>query len=267
MPSSLLADAKRHAARVGLNLFGVVDAARFDACQPKDQRITSRWPKVGTVIVLGSGGREFWQRFAEACAKRAVAGALPLPQQFAGQCVREIAAVFLTQSLPLEVLLPEGRCPSFARLAEAAGFGTVSPVSGLLLHPEFGPWVSLRAALLVEGRPFGDIEDVSITDRFQPCCSCRQPCLQPCPPAPAAAPATALPNGAAGVVSAAPAVPCVATTQAGPCASSKCRCACPVGSEHRDGVGSDAVAPKRPPSRLLRISFGVLRFVPRFLRR
>jgi hypothetical protein len=70
---------------------------------PKDQRITSRWPKVGTVIVLGSGGREFWQRFAEACAKRAVAGALPLPQQFAGQCVREIAG-----GVPHAKLAPRG---------------------------------------------------------------------------------------------------------------------------------------------------------------
>jgi hypothetical protein len=262
MPSSLLADARRHAAQVGLNLFGVVDAARFDACQPKDQRIATRWPRVGTVIVLGSGGREFWQRFAEACARRAGVGSLPAPQQFAGQCVREVATVLQQSQLPVAVLEPEGRCPSFARLAEAAGFGTVSPVSGMLLHPVFGPWVSLRAALLVEGHPFGRIEDQSITDRFQPCCSCRQPCLQACP-------APAIENGAPAHTNGVPAVPCTASSQAGPCAATKCRCACPIGSEHRDGVGADtpSAAGVRPGFRLLRIGFGMIRFVPRFLRR
>lgn len=258
MPSSLLAAAQRHAATVGLNLFGVVDAARFDASQPKDQRLASRWPRCGTVVLLGTGGKDFWQHFAAACAQAAATKTLPVPQQFAGQCVREIAAQFAARRLPVQVVEPDRCCASFGRLAEAAGFGTVSPVTGQILHPVFGPWVTLRAALLFEGQPFGAIPDGSITDGFQPCCSCRQPCLQPCPGAGTAqdcrAAAGCGPGPAGGV-------------------GSTCRCSCPIGKEHRHGPALEGPPGSGPagsgsaagPVRWLRIR--VLSFVPWLRRR
>lgn len=233
---------------MGLNLFGVIDAGRFDACQPKEQRLSRCHPRCGTVVVLGSGGRDFWQRFAQSCAKAAATVALPAPQHFAGQCVREIVARFRSRP-PIGVVEPDRTCVSFARLGEAAGFGTVSPVTGLLVHPEFGPWVTLRAALLFEGRPFGDVADASISDRFQPCCTCRQPCLQPTQAAPRE---DAGPN-----------------RHSGPCnAACRCRCGCPIGVEHRNGVGEDAPAGPRATLLLRRwLGASVLHFVPRFWRR
>jgi hypothetical protein len=56
MSSSLLVEARLRAENTGLNLFGLVDAERFDAWQPLEQRTTSIRPDCGTVIVLGSGG-------------------------------------------------------------------------------------------------------------------------------------------------------------------------------------------------------------------
>ena len=70
---------------------------------------------------------------------------------------------------------------SFACLGEAAGLGTVSPVIHRLLHPRYGPWVSVRAVLLLQGRPFGPIADASIAATFQPCGTCARPCLKACP--------------------------------------------------------------------------------------
>jgi len=206
---SLLSDAQHCAARVGLNLFGIVDAARFDVCQPKDLRIGSRWPECGTAIVLGSGGvttaRETQQ------VERDIA---------------EIASVLQRGGVRFRIVVPTQRRLSFARLAEAAGFGTISPVTGLLLHPEFGPWVSVWAALLLDGHPFGEVADRSITDLFQPCCSCRQPCREVLPAA----------------------------------------SACPIGTEHRQasrwtietGEGS------RAPTNWFQLT--VMRLLPRFLR-
>jgi hypothetical protein len=59
--------------------------------------------------------------------------------------------------------------------------GTVSPVIHRLLHPRYGPWVSVRAALLLRGQPFGPIADAAISATFQPCSTCARPCLQACP--------------------------------------------------------------------------------------
>jgi hypothetical protein len=213
MPRTLLANAQRHAAALGLNLFGLVDAERFDRCQPRDQRVRERWPHCGTVLVVGSGGQEFWRQFAQACGGRAAGGppSPTAPQQFASRCIQEIATCFRAKPLPFEVVEPSGPCPSLLRLGEAAGLGTVSPVSGLLLHPEFGPWVTLRAALLFAGHPFGPVPDATLVERFQPCCGCRQPCTTGCSTTPGNCP----PN----------------------CHG---RCACPIGNEHRSPVVEDA---------------------------
>lgn len=214
MPTSLLAAAERRAADAGLNLFGVVDAARFDACQPKEARLRGRWPWCGTVVVVGSGGGRFWQQFATNCAQAAATRTLPAPQEFASRCVHEIAHAFADRKVEVEVVEPGCQGVNFLRLAEAAGFGTVSPVSGQLLHPVFGPHVALRGALLFAGLPFGAVADASITDRFQPCCTCRQ--QHPS--------ADRLP---------AP-TPCATHLGAGACsAACVCRSACPLGAEHR----------------------------------
>src|SRR5262245_27755617 len=182
MSSSLLVEAKLQAASTGLNLFGIVDANRFDAWQPLEQRTTTLRPDCGTVIVLGSGGRATPWNAAEPEAR--LVHRMP-PQDltpFERAAAQGLAAMLHCRSVRNRLVEPvAGQRLNFVRLAEAAGFGTVSPVSGLLLHPEFGPWVRVRAALLLDGRPFGPVADASITDRFQPCCSCAKPCLTACP--------------------------------------------------------------------------------------
>ena len=64
----------------------------------------------------------------------------------------------------------------FRPLAEQAGLGTASPL-GLLIHPQYGLWLSLRAVLLTTERvPFTSVLQDS------PCTSCtRKPCIAACP--------------------------------------------------------------------------------------
>jgi epoxyqueuosine reductase QueG len=133
--------------------------------------------------VIGTGGREFWERLVangEAPPpptrgtrplQDAVQGAFAAMQRHLGGS--GIACRVAGPTMPAPLPLPQ--------LAEAAGLGTVSPVINALLHPRFGPWVSIRAAVLVVGKPFGPIRDRSIADTFQPCCSCSRPCLHACP--------------------------------------------------------------------------------------
>ncbi|MCA8950105.1 MAG: hypothetical protein KDE27_11430 [Planctomycetes bacterium] len=161
---------------MGFDLFGPVDAATFDACQPRDQRLTRVLPRCGTAIVLGTAGVQLDSHTVEVGLQR-VSDRL----RVAGH--RTVIAGTRAHKL------------SFPRLADAAGFGTVSPVTGLLLHPKFGPWLRVHDVLLVEGRPFGQLGDASISDSFQPCCKCDgQPCLEP-PQAPVLDPVVKCPIG------------------------------------------------------------------------
>lgn len=219
MPLQLLHQLRLHAEGAGLNLFGLVDRARFDACEPRERRIDALAPACGTVLVLGSGGRGLAARQVAAggdCGGIAamVAGA-----------VDHFAATLTTCGIPATAVRFDAGCRIHAdRLAEAAGLGIVSPVSGLLLHPEYGPWVRVRAAILCVGHPFGAIEDGNLTDRFQPCIHCDRPCVNACPAQAEAHPQT--PDLAA----------CASHRNQGGCAD-ECarRAACPVGVEHRDG--------------------------------
>jgi LCP family protein required for cell wall assembly len=54
VPLQLLHQLRLHAEGAGLNLFGLVDRARFDACEPRERRIDALVPACGTVLVLGS---------------------------------------------------------------------------------------------------------------------------------------------------------------------------------------------------------------------
>jgi hypothetical protein len=159
MSQALLIALEQRARARGYDLFGIVDTQRFDAAQPAEGRCAREFAGCGTAIVLGSGA----PRLAEA--------------EGPGELLRMLTEAGLRARLapPLRSTI------RFACLGEAAGFGTVSPVIHRLLHPAYGPRVSVRAVLLVEGLPFGAIADATIADRFQPCCNCSRPCVAACP--------------------------------------------------------------------------------------
>ena len=249
-----LAAAREQAAALGLNLFGLVDAARFDRCQPQEQRVRSLAPGCSTMIVLGSGGRALARDLSRQGANEATPASA---EQHGWHRSCHIAALLQSEGLPCQaVAIDLGSRLPMGRLGEAAGFGTVSPVSGMLLHPEFGPWLRLRAALLFDGYPFGEIQDASITDGFHPCCNCARPCLSACP---------AQAHDGRGQSDLGR---CASHRHAGGCETSCCsRSACPLGSEHRDDVGEFAHSHSFHLPKLQRwFGLGVWRVVPTFLR-
>ncbi len=255
MTSSLLAEVQRTADTAGLNLFGLVDAARFDACQPRERRARALRPRCGTLLVLGTGGRVFWQRYAQRGGVAAEAGE-SAASRLVSSGMRGVVDVLALRRVPAHPILAGDPRIAFARLAEAAGFGTISPVSGLLVHPEYGPWIAVRGAILVDGMPFGSVADASITDRFQPCCTCNRPCVSACP---------AHVHDGAGNQDVAR---CASHRHAGNCEPAcGSRAACPVGAGHRDGPGEFAHRHVHPLGELRRnFGLGVWRFVPAFLR-
>lgn len=173
----LRAELTRVLAPFGLNLIGTTTPAAYDALVPASHRLgpTAR----RAIVVIGNGGGAFWSAFRE------YAAAAP---ETAHPVDTFTAAILTTQAVPVAERLglrPELRFPfertapplSFVHLAEAAGLGRRG-LLGVLLHPEFGPWMALRGALLVDEAP--------VTARpaagFDPCGNCRdRPCVPACP--------------------------------------------------------------------------------------
>lgn len=256
MSASLYSELQSCAAQSGLNLCGLVDAERFDRCQPPDWRVRRLLPECGTVVVLGSGGRQFWQQLVARHGCRLAPGQNPL-QEHTLRCAEKVLGRLDGQLRPARLVLPEDReSLNFVQLAEAAGFGIVSPVTHVLLHPKFGNWVSLRAALLLPGHPFGALDDASVSSTWAPCSNCPRPCVSACP------------AGVRDGVGGADHQRCVAHRQDGDCeVSCGVRRACPVGREHRYSEEEEAM---RQACSLMASRRGAwlqwLRFVPRFFR-
>lgn len=258
MLASLLAEVRLQASCKGLNLFGLVDAMRFDACQPKELRVGGVWPRCGTVIVLGSGGRGFWQQIERSEVSAGARCGEAAAKAFAAECASQLAARCAKQGLRTKVVCGDHAIRlGLPRLGESAGFGTVSPVTGMLLHPEYGPWVRVRGAILCEGHPFGEIQDASIADRFQPCCRCEKPCIAACP------------AGVHDGFGHQDLGRCADHRHQGNCgAGCSSRAACPVGAEHRDAPGENGHRHTHPLGSLQRwFGLGMWRYVPRALRR
>lgn len=253
-----LAELEQRAQGTGFNLLGLADGGHFDLCQPRGRRARELLPSCETVLVLGTGGREFWRATEEqgGFAKRTPFAREPLRTralQFASEVVRWLAS----HGHAGLVVDPEApRTLNFTQLGEAAGLGTISPVTGLLLHPKYGPWLSMRAAILLPGFPFGCDFRGEVTSGFQPCMTCHKPCVKACP--------IQVYDGEGGI----DLEQCATHLHAGGCATHcAVRRACPVGAEerydtieesYRHGLGT----------RLLRRTFGLgwWRFVPRRFR-
>jgi epoxyqueuosine reductase len=253
---SLLRSSIQEAARNGLNLFGLVDAKRFDSCQPREQRCCALRHDCGTIVVLGSAGRQHWLGFTNQRQMTTPVTADEQVDELLAAGVRDLVAFFARHGLVAKVVDARKPTINFGRLAEAAGFGIVSPVSGMLLHPEFGPWLRVRAAVLLPGMPFGPIPDASIADRFRPCCNCPKPCVSACP--------GAVHDG----VGTSDRARCADHRHRGGCETGcHSRMACPIGAEHADQAAPHAHAHTIARRTMQRwYGLGWWRIVPRILR-
>jgi hypothetical protein len=158
--------------RVGLNLVGAVDVAAYDALVPSERRLGPRAGGARTAIVVGNGGAAFWEAFRRVPTDPAE----PDPLDRFTRTVIDDAARDLPGARVVYPFDPVAAL-DFRVLAEAAGLGRRS-LLGVLVHPEYGPWIALRAAILVAdafaaARP---------ADGFDPCPGCvERPCIAACP--------------------------------------------------------------------------------------
>ena len=127
-------------------------------------------PAARTVLVCGSGGRSHWESLTAADHTRAQ------PIAAAAQRVIEASLSLLGGDARLVTPAEIARF-DLRSLAHLAGWGTVSPYLLMLIHPVFGPWVSVRTLVLTHAVIAGS---GAPTD-YDPCGPCTRPCLDACP--------------------------------------------------------------------------------------
>jgi len=158
-------------APVGLNLIGVAPAAALG------RGVLERFlPGAASAIVIGNGGGAFWRAFEAARQDEPEPLDAFTRRVIEGRAVPVVARACGTPRVVYPFAPPDETLP-FMRLAVCAGLGRES-LLGVLVHPVYGPWIALRAALLVPvtltaPRPAAD---------FDPCPGCRErPCIAACP--------------------------------------------------------------------------------------
>ena len=164
----------------GLNLVGATALRSYDALVPAEHALADLLPGAESAVVIGNGGRAFWDAFRPSAADVPTSRRLPDPLDAFTQLVVEEAVRPILGGLPSRFVYPfrfPGDPVSFVQLAECAGLGRRS-LLGLLVHPTFGPWIALRAAVLL---PFV-IEAARPAAGFDPCPTCvERACVPACP--------------------------------------------------------------------------------------
>lgn len=179
---SLIADVRAALSPVGLNLVAALPVERYDRDVPEAYRLRKRYPRGQSLIVVGNGGGEFWSGFRDYCETHPgfrEDDAEPLDRYTLFLIERELPALIAASGATGRLLYPfrfASDPVSFVHLGAVAGLGARS-LLGVLVHPEYGPWIALRAAVLLDA----PIEPTPIVP-FDPCGTCMEkPCLRACP--------------------------------------------------------------------------------------
>jgi hypothetical protein len=162
----------------GLNLLATAPVSAYDTGVPDDRTLARLMPTARTAVVIGNGGGAFWHAFRSRWDEPELARATDPLDSFTREVVE--AAVARVVPPPVRILYPfhfSTEAISFMRLAECAGLGRPS-LLGVLVHPHFGPWIALRAVILVAD----EVVAPRPADGFDPCPGCRErACIAACP--------------------------------------------------------------------------------------
>jgi hypothetical protein len=197
----------------GFNLLGELAAADYDARVPRAWKLAEQAPRARGVWIAGHGGRALWPRFSTSPESRLETDPL---DRYTRRVLEECAA--RSPAVLGFALYSEKRADAYlplVALARLAGLGTPGRV-GVLLHPVFGPWISLRAALF-SAEPLATPAPLA----YAACDACPAPCADAC-------------HGRAIGPGGLDAARCYATRSSLASCALRCdaRLACPVGAEH-----------------------------------
>ena len=153
-PKTLVETLAARLATAGLDLVRALDARRYDAAVEPAYRL----PRPGSgrdarlAMVVGSS-RAFWPPFL--AWLRADPSRLDASDPIDRYTLASVTAALTGVTVAHEVRFsfePPPRRVAMQRLADVAGLAALTP-SMLCVHPTFGPWIALRAALVFDVAP------------------------------------------------------------------------------------------------------------------
>lgn len=176
----------------GLDLVHPFGVAAFNRGAPPHERLPAFGRENALGLVVGNT-RRLWSPFRDALRAdaRLLSRAHPL-DAYVAAVVTRAAAALATRALLFFAHVVEPTPIPIQRIAEAAGLAQLSP-SHLSVHPTYGPWLALRAVVVLDV----DGPEVSADLAARPCDGCARPCMPAFDEALRAATATGAPLGAA----------------------------------------------------------------------
>lgn len=179
--------------RYGLNLVAAIPAARYDRAVAPPLRTRAFAAGDGaprSIVVIGNGGGAFWRAYSDFADRTARWRDRPHPlDDFTRMVIeREVLPAAHRSGVRAEAIYPfvhGGPTLNFIELAKLAGLGGPSLI-GVVVHPQYGPWIAFRAALLLDC----ELDSPGPALGFDPCPECvPRSCIAACPAAAVAYPA------------------------------------------------------------------------------
>jgi methylmalonic aciduria homocystinuria type C protein len=155
----------------GLDLVWPFSAARYDAAVAPVHRL----PAVGradALAILVGNSRALWPPFRAALAAAPERREADHPlDDWVEERVRAAAATLNRACAFAWAHARGGRVIALQRLCELSGLAAIAPCH-LNVHPVFGPWIALRAVVVIDAPP-----PASPRHNPSPCAGCPAPCV------------------------------------------------------------------------------------------
>ena len=189
----LLNDITATLAPYGLNLIGTAARATYESLVPVQYHVTSLLPQTQSIVVIGSGGGAFWAGFRHYIDARPGyfqkhshprERAHPLDDYTVEVIKNSLTPLLQRSGAAYRYVYPfrfSTQPVSFMHLAQASGLAGPS-ILGIVIHPTYGPWMALRAAVLIDQKFDQQLASLPSAQGFDPCPSCTErSCMKACP--------------------------------------------------------------------------------------
>lgn len=166
----------------GFNLVRRIKVDEYYQQYSFNRRVSNLFPDAKSVILVGFAGKGFWKIFQKFLEDN------PEFRDSREDWVDDYtllrfssaSEILKDEKVKHKLIFPfgsEALALDFIQIGQRGGLGTKS-LLGILIHPEYGTWISLRGIIIT------DLE-FSEYDKplpcFDPCAACPKPCISACP--------------------------------------------------------------------------------------
>jgi epoxyqueuosine reductase len=166
----------------GFNLLCRIKASKYDNQVSLSRRVSNLMLNAKSVILVGFAGRGFWEILQGFLKENP--GFRDTREDWIDDYTvlrfMHVARILEDEKVDYEMVFPFGSGElslDFSKLGELGGVGTKS-LMGILIHPEYGLWISLRGAIVTD-LEFDYYDEPLLS--FNPCHHCFKPCISACP--------------------------------------------------------------------------------------